>query len=260
MELQGVEVEDRPSGVRVLTLCNEAKRNALNPALVESLHAELSAAATAPVRAILVRGAGGKAFCSGYDVSSIDAPQAAGALPDDRLMETLHLLQHHPLPTVALVEGPAFGAGCDLAAACDFRIGTSQTVFCLPPAKLGVVYAPEGLYRMSALVGRSRAKLMFFTGRKVDAATALEWGLLDELHPPTHASVAADEACEELAACAPLALRGMKRGFALLAGLPLSGDAQQEMRELRRAAFRSEDSAEGRAAFLEKRKPRFNGR
>ncbi len=258
MERYGVEVEERPGGVRVLTLCNEDKRNALNPELIEALAKALTAAEAPEVRALLLRGAGGKAFCSGYDVGTLELPAAMGdRLPDERLLEVVGQLERLPAPTVALVEGAAFGAGCDLAAACDFRVGTHQTVFCMPPAKLGIVYAPEGLARLVALCGRSRAKRIFLTGCRVDAATALEWGLLDDIHAPTHAAVAADTLCDELAAGAPLAVRGMKREFDALGRLSVTGP---ELRELRRAAYLSEDAREGRAAFLEKRTPRFVGR
>lgn len=256
----GLHIEDRPGGIRVLALSSPKKRNALDPTLLAALRDSLSPEATAEVRAFLVRGAGEKAFCSGYDLEILAAPGDADPLPDQLIGEVLAVLERHPVPSVALVRGAAFGAGCELAAACDFRVGGEDAVFCMPPARLGVVYAPEGLYRMMALLGRARAKLMFLTGRQVDARRALDWGLLDEVHPAEAVEQAALQLCEELARNAPLAIRGTKRSFALLSRAHLTEEERAELQALRRAAFRSEDVREGKQAFLEKRPPRFTGR
>jgi enoyl-CoA hydratase len=252
-----MRVEDRPGGVRVLTLDNPTRRNALDEGMLDGLFAALAPEATRETRAILLRG-DGKAFCAGYDLTSL-SEVGEGKLPDTRLGEVFARLERHPAPSVALLTGGAFGAGCELACACDFRIGSDQALFCMPPAKLGVVYAPEGLFRLTALAGRSKAKLMVLTGRKIDAARSLEWGLLDELHVEG-AEAAAFALVTELAAAAPLAVRGMKRGFELVARAQLSEEERGELETLRREAFNSADAREGRAAFLEKRAPRFEGR
>jgi enoyl-CoA hydratase/carnithine racemase len=250
-----VQLEDR-GPIRILTLDRPAKRNALNPAALEALAAALAVAPQ--VRALLVQGRG-TAFCSGYDIEELPEATAEGPLPDERLGEVLELLERFPAPSVALVRGPAFGAGCELAAACDFRIADETAVLCMPPARLGVVYAPNGLHRIVALAGRSKAKLLFLTGRRVEARQSLEWGLLDEVHPVAEAGAAAERLCEELAAGAPLAVQGMKKSFAVLTQHPLGDRDRGDLRRLRREAFQSEDAREGRAAFLEKRPPRFTG-
>jgi enoyl-CoA hydratase/carnithine racemase len=256
----GLHIEDRPGGIRVLVLSSPKKRNALDPTLLALLRDALLPEASAGVRAFLVRGEGEKAFCAGYDIESLAPPLASSPLPDELLGEVLAMLERHPVPSVALVRGAAFGAGCELAAACDFRVGAEDAVFCMPPARLGVVYAPEGLYRVMALLGRARAKLMFLTGRKVDARAALEWGLLDELRPAADAERTALELCLELAQGAPLAIQGMKRAFGLLSRTQLTTEERAELHQVRRAAFLSEDALEGRQAFLDKRPPRFTGR
>lgn len=248
-------VEDREGGVRVLTVSHPARRNALNDALLARLDAALQPAPH--VRALLVRGAGGT-FCSGYDLTRLGPPGEDGLLPDDPLVACLLKLEGHPVPSVALVQGAAVGAGFDLAAACDFRIGTPDAVFLMPPARLGIVYSPEGLARAARLVGFSRAKQLFLTARRLDAREALAWGLLDECLEDAEARALA--LCATLAAHAPLAVSGMKESFGRLSRAPLEDSDRDRLRELRAAAFGSEDAKEGRAAFLEKRPPRFTGR
>ncbi len=252
-----IAVEDR-GALRVLTLDHPARRNALDDAMLEELAAAIDPSATSGVRAFLVRG-DEKAFCAGYDLTSLAAVAEGAPLPDARLSQVLTTLERHPSPSVALVLGPAFGAGCELAAACDFRVGGPGAVFCMPPARLGIVYAPSGIHRFLTLLGRGRTKRLFLTGCKVDAETALDWGLLDELHP-ADAERAALALCDELLGGAPLAVRGMKLAIEALSELSLEPAAAARIESMRRDAFNSEDAREARAAFLEKRKPRFQGR
>ncbi|WP_224245345.1 enoyl-CoA hydratase/isomerase family protein [Hyalangium gracile] len=254
-----VEVEDREGGVRVLTLANPARKNALDDRLLGLLDAALSPPPDVPVRAFLVRGAGGT-FCSGYDLTNLGPPTPEGRLPDDALMALLSRLERHPVPSVALVQGAAFGAGFDLACACDFRVGTPETVFCMPAARLGLVYSVDGMARASRLVGPARARALFLTARKLDGATALGWGLLDECAKAAEAEARALALCQTLASHAPLAVAGMKEVFGLVGRPALSDEERAHARALRAQAFGSEDAKEGRAAFLEKRPPRFRGR
>ncbi|ATB27809.1 enoyl-CoA hydratase/isomerase family protein [Melittangium boletus] len=248
-----VDVEDE--GVLVLTLSNPARRNALDDDQVARLDAAL-AAAPGQARAVLIRGEGGT-FCSGFDLNLLSVPSGE-RLPDDALMACLARLEALSLPTVALVRGAAFGAGFDLAAACDFRVGGEDALFSMPPARLGIVYSPDGLLRVARLVGVARAKILFLSGRRLDAREALAWGLLDECLPD--AETRAMELCRTLAAQAPLAIAGMKESFRLLTRPALSEEERAWSREVRARAFASEDAREGRAAFLEKRTPRFRGR
>jgi enoyl-CoA hydratase/carnithine racemase len=258
---RGIHIEDRPDGVRALTIANPRKRNALDPGLLDDLMAALRKPRGdgARVRALLLRGDGNDAFCSGYDLAALDTISAAGPLPDEQLQRVLEALEAHDAPSVAYVNGPAFGAGCELACACDLRVGDERAVFSMPPAKLGFVYAPEGLSRVAGLVGPSRAKRMFFLAERLTARIALDAGLLDELHSEAGAAAAVDALCAGLASGAPLAIAGMKRGFRWL-GSPLrTAEERAELERLRRASYRSADAREGRAAFMEKRPPRFTG-
>ncbi len=256
-----IRVEDRDGGLRVITLDNPQKRNALDDEMLADLAKAVAPKGSAQVRVLLVQGEG-PAFCAGYDLSALGPAAPKGALPDEHIFDVFRALADHPAPSVALVRGPAIGAGCELACACDFRVGSTAAVLCMPPAKLGVVYSPEGLWRLANLVGVAKAKLMFLTARRVPAATALAWGLLDEVwnEAERQSESHAVALCTELAAAAPLAVSGMKRSFRLLSASRLGKAERAELDALRRKAFNSEDVQEGLAAFLDKRPPEFRGK
>jgi enoyl-CoA hydratase/carnithine racemase len=163
---------------------------------------------------------------------------------------------------VAFVNGAAFGAGCELAATCDLRIASQGAKMGMPPAKLGVVYAAAGIRRFLALVGPAHAREMFFTGRPVDAEKALAIGLVDRVAPPADAEAAVLALADEIAANAPIAVQGMKRILRLLESTHERGLTEEERAEvaaLRSRAFESRDLREGRAAWAERRPPRFRG-
>lgn len=236
---------DQPApGVRRLTLSSPAARNALDPPTLEQLDAALADAAG--VRCWLLRGASGH-FCSGWNLGALEELDHDAPLPDERIGEVFDRLQRADAPTLAFVEGSAFGAGFELACACDFRIAAPTAVFCIPPAKLGIVYAPKGIARVSAAIGPGRARAMFLSGRRVTADEALRTSLCDELGDEARALAFASE----LALTAPLAVAGMKRIF--------RGELEG-IEALRRQSFHSEDAKEGIAAMREKRPPRFTGR
>ncbi len=248
---------DLGDGVRALTLSNPARKNALDAEGLQQLRAAIEEGSG--VRCWLLRASGTGPFSSGYDVSAL-AEIGQGPLPDDALGDVFDLLAQHPAPAVALLTGAAFGAGCELACACDFRVGDTQAAFCLPPSKLGVVYAPRGIQRIAAIVGLEKAKWMLLTGRKLSASEAHACGLLDLLQPADFAEDAALALARELAAAAPLAVAGMKRIFNGLSRGPLGAKEEQEIEVLRRAAFNSADAKQGRNAFLAKVPPKFTGR
>ncbi len=252
-------VDDLGGGVRQLTIDHPERRNALDDGLLEALAAAV--AGGAGVRAWLVRGAGEGIFSSGYDLSGLARAEPGVPLPDERIGEVFDALTQHPAPSVALVTGPAFGAGCELALACDFRVGDAGAVFCMPPAKLGVVYALKGLQRVVDRIGQGRARYLFLTGRRCAADEALRMGLLDvRVATAAEARTEALALCGELAQAAPLAIAGMRRGFELLARGGGTIDERADYEALRRASFGSDDAVEGRAAILAKRAPRFEGR
>lgn len=249
-----LSVSDVADGVRALTLSHPERKNALDLGFLDALEAALRD--DAGVRCWLVRAAGEGIFSAGYDLTALNGFPDGTPLPDERIGAVLDLLTTHRLPSVALVTGPAIGAGCELAAACDFRVGNAAARFAMPPAKLGVVYALHGLERLVSRVGEQAARRMFLTGRSVDAATAEQLGLLDVLTEDAEAQALA--LCAELAGNAPLAVQGMKRGLALLRGA--TGDERAAYERLRRQSFNSADAREGKEALLARRAPRFTGK
>lgn len=254
-----LRVDDLGDGVRQLTVSNPGRKNALDDGFLEALAAAV--AGGAGVRAWLVRGDGEGIFSSGYDLAGLAKLEPHQRLPDERIGEVFDALMQHPAPSVALVTGPAFGAGCELALTCDFRVGDAKAVFCMPPAKVGVVYALKGLSRVVERVGEGHARFMFLTGRRFGADDAFRMGLLDVLKPSApDAEAEAVALCRELAQAAPLAVEGMRKGFALLAQGGGSPEQRAGYEALRRASFLSDDAREGRTAILEKRAPAFRGR
>jgi len=252
-------VEDRDL-VRILTIENLPKRNAFNYELLPALAEAFVAAGRERVRCIVIRGAGDQAFCSGFD---IDAMGGEGAeRPDVTVERTMEAIDNLPCPTIAYLNGSAFGGGCELAAACDLRVAREGVLLGMPPAKLGVVYAASGLRRFVALMGPSRAREMFFTGRPVDAERALQMGFVNRVVRQQEAEAEALALAAEIAQNAPIAVQGMKRVLRLLEATHERGltlEERQEVAELRRRAFESADLREGLEAFLEKRSPRFRG-
>ena len=257
-----LRAEDR-GPVRVLTIDNPAKRNALDFEALEELEAACAAAARDPVRCLVLRGAGEEAFCSGFDLAELGGTSRRGERPDEAVERAAEALEALACPTVAFLNGPAYGGGFELAATCDLRVAREGILLGMPPAKLGVVYPEGGLRRLLQLVGGARTRELFFLGRPVDAHTAHAWGLVNRLVPAEGAEPAAMALAEEIARNAPLAVQGMKRILRLLESTHergLSGAERDEIGALRRAAFESQDILEGRAAFAERRPPRFEGR
>jgi enoyl-CoA hydratase/carnithine racemase len=248
--------------VRILTLDNPSKRNALDLASLAELAEACRDAARDEVRCLVFRGAGELAFCSDFDIAAIPVGPHDGDRPDLAVERAMEAVEAVPCPTLAFLNGSAHGAGAELAVACDLRVARPGVTMGMPPAKLGVVYGPAGLRRFRNLVGPSRARELFFTGRAVEAEEALAMGLVDRLAPREGAEEAALALAGEIAGNAPLAVQGMKRILRLLdqaAERALTADERVEVVELRRRAFESADVREGRAAFLERRPPRFRG-
>jgi enoyl-CoA hydratase/carnithine racemase len=249
--------------VRVLTLSNPGKRNALDFRALDELEVACAAAAADGVRCLLLRGEGEEAFSSGFDLDEMGGVNARGERPDEAVERAAEALEAVPCPTVAYLNGSAYGGGFELAATCDLRVAREGVLLGMPPSRLGVVYPEGGLRRFLQLVGGARTRELFFSGRPVDAAVAHGWGLVNRVLPAAGAEAAALALAEEIARNAPLAVQGMKRILRLLEATHERGLSEAEREEiagLRRRAFESEDILEGRRAFAERRPPRFQGR
>lgn len=257
---------DRPAEHVVrLTIDNPAKRNALDHPILDAISATLRSLAQADdARCVLVTGAGGM-FSAGYDIGEIpdeEFEERAEQLVAHPFTEAIDALEAFPNPTLALLPGHTIGGGLELALACDLRVAAADIKLGMPPAKLGLVYSHTGMRRFIDAIGAARTRELFLLGRHIDAATALSWGLVNRIAPAEQLEALGLETAAELAGNAPLSQRGNKRVIAALlaeeAGLdPRTAD---ELIEMRRASFASEDMREGIRAFAEKRRPRWRGR
>jgi enoyl-CoA hydratase/carnithine racemase len=252
-------LERREGDVAILTLSNLEKRNALDPSLCEAIVRAIGGLAAGGVRAAVLTGAGDRAFSAGFDLTTSPAGQPVGEFVFDAMIDAVAASS---VPIVAALNGMAFGGGCELAATCDLRIAHPGCKLAMPPAKLGIVYAARGLARFSALCGESRARAMFLGARTVEAEEALRWGLCDELVAPEEVLPRALARAWEMAALAPLSVQAARAAFEglLRARAQLSAEDAAVLEGRRAAAWRSEDAAEARLAFAEKRPPTFHGR
>lgn len=255
----------RKNGICTLTLNRPEKKNSLSLDLVELLGSTLKdLAGDNGVRVVILRGAGDKAFCSGFDIGSL--PTQSRGNNDDRLKSldrVERLFQHlinFPFPLIAMLNGFAFGLGCELSMCCDIRIGAEDVRMGMPPAKLGMVYPWRGIQRFIQRIGLQSTREMFYTGRTYSGERIQVLGLVDYLVPRADLQKFTTEMALEIAENAPLALKGIKRVIHLLMQAnQLDKKSAKEAETIFRTALSSEDMQEGQAAFLEKRKPRFKG-
>src|SRR4051795_6083897 len=259
--MPGQLLQDEPAdGVLRLTISNPAKRNALDHAILDGIASVLG---STDARCVIITGADGM-FSSGYDIG--DIPEDVFTVEAEKLVAhpfttALDALDAFDRPTVAACGGHTIGGGLELALACDFRVAGDGIKLGMPPAKLGLVYSHTGIRRFIDTVGVARTRELFFTGRNVSAAVALEWGMVTELAPPEKLAERAVAFAAEIAANAPLSLTGNKRVISelLAAEGALDPEVEAELVALREACFRSEDFYEGVRAFAEKRPPRWQG-
>ncbi|MFI4991265.1 MAG: enoyl-CoA hydratase/isomerase family protein [Solirubrobacterales bacterium] len=264
-------IDEPGEGIVRLTISNPAKRNALDHPILDAITATLaelssadaSAAGAPPARCLLLTGAGGM-FSAGYDIGEIPAEEfeeRAEKLVAHPFTEAIDALERFPYPTLAMLPGHTIGGGLELALACDLRVAQDGIKLGMPPAKLGLVYSHTGLRRFIDAIGAARTRELFLLGRYVDASTALAWGLVTRVAPPEQIERLTLELAAELAGNAPLSQRGNKRVIAALldAEGELAPDIEEELIELRRASFASQDMREGMRAFAEKRPARWRG-
>lgn len=256
-------IAEKDGAIGWLTFNNPARRNALSYAMWDGIAPIIEDfAGDADIRVVVLKGAGGAAFCAGADISEFETlrstPEqiahydAAG----DRASASI---QGVGKPTIAMIRGFCVGGGMGLALDCDLRIASEGARFGIPAAKLGIGYDHSGIARLVDVVGPSFAKAIFFTGGQLTAHEALAMGLINKINADDELETDVRGTCEAIAANAPLSHLCMKTTIYELTRRDRAPDFGR-CEELVARCFESEDYVEGRRAFMEKRKPIFRGR
>jgi enoyl-CoA hydratase/carnithine racemase len=259
-------IDEPAESVVRLTISNREKRNALDHPILDAITATLTelSSGESGTRCVVVTGAHGM-FSAGYDIGEIpdeEFEERAERLIAHPFTEAIDALESFPYPTLAVLPGHTIGGGLELALACDLRVAKQDIKLGMPPAKLGLVYSHTGLRRFIDAIGAARTRELFLLGSYIDAPSAQQWGLVTRLAPAEELDAVALKVASELAGNAPLSQLGNKRviGALLRAESELAPEAEEELIELRRASFASQDMREGMKAFAEKRPPRWSGR
>jgi enoyl-CoA hydratase len=240
-----------------LTVDRPAVRNALDTDTVREFHLALDEVTRARAGALIITGAGDKAFVSGADINAIRARGRDDALAsiNSRLMAAV---EDHEAISIAAVNGYALGGGCELALACDLRLAAEEAVFGQPEPAIGIIPGAGATQRLPRIVGLGRAKEMILTGARWDARQALAAGLVSAVVPRAELMAAARALAERVLALGPLAVRLSKKALNASSQMPLAAGLAYES-TAQALTFGSRDKLEGTAAFLEKRKPDFTG-
>ncbi|MBW2051075.1 MAG: enoyl-CoA hydratase/isomerase family protein [Deltaproteobacteria bacterium] len=265
MSNEALEVEKKDYTC-TLILNRQEKRNSVTPQMLIKLYQLLDEFSKGDdVRVVVFRGAGDKAFCAGYDIGSIPtevSPKVQRELDRKNPVElALECVKNFPYPTIAMMNGYTFGAGFNLAMCCDIRIAVDDIRMGMPPARLGLVYHPDGIKQFIDVLGMARAKEVFLTARTYQGVETKEKGLVDFLVPRSELESFTYQFAEDITKNAPLSLKGIKKILNMFGrSWTLSEEDLKEAEALIRVAFASQDLKEGQAAFLQKRKPKFIGK
>jgi len=254
-------IQEERGPVRVLTIDGEAQMNVLSRALVAELAQQArQAAVETAVRAVVLTGAGRRAFCAGANLK-----ERRGWTEDDvrgwlaELHGALRELERCPKPWIAAINGLALGGGCELALACDLRVIDPAAQIGLTETKVGVIPGGGGTVRLARVVGIGRAKDLILTARRVEAQEALQMGLVNRISAAGDSVSAAVALAHEVAANAPVALAAAKASVEEAWDLPIDAALERERHHYEKPLL-SEDRLEGLQAFAEKRPPKWRGR
>lgn len=247
-------------GIATLTIDRQKALNALNFSLISDISEKLDEVRESDARGLLITGAGEKAFCAGADIKELMGrdlmAQKRGAEAGQATFAKIAALE---IPSLALINGFAFGGGLEMALACTFRMAVPTAKMGLPEIKLGLIPGYGGTQRLPRLIGEGRALEMILTGRTVDAEEALRIGLVNRLTETADSVADAQGFLGEVTRYGLPAISFAKEAVTRALDLPIHEGLKVEA-DLSTLSFRTEDADEGLAAFVEKRKPSFKDR
>jgi enoyl-CoA hydratase len=257
---QTLKTEQHANGILQITLNRPERLNALSAELLDEFFNVLQTAQkNSAVKALLITGEGAKAFCAGADINQLAELNAQQGLEfAERGQAVFRLLETLGKPSLAAINGYAFGGGCELAMSATMRIASNNAQFGQPEVKLGVIPGYGGTQRLARLVGKGRALDLCLTGRTIKAEEALQWGLINEITTPENLLPRAMEILNGLLTLAPLALASVMK--VIDAGYDLTLEDALHLEAVHFSLLcASKDKQEGVQAFLQKRKAEFKG-
>jgi enoyl-CoA hydratase/carnithine racemase len=251
---------DAGEGVATLTLNRPQALNAISRQLATDLLAACDLLSRlGEVRAVVVTGAGERAFCAGADLKErLGLSAAERAEHTARIEAAAEALAALPMPAIAAIRGYALAGGSELAIACDIRVASDEAVMGFPEVKVGIFPGAGGALRLPRIVGNGAARDLLFTGRQIAAEEAFRIGLVDRLVATDHVLSTASALATEIAQNAPLAVRAVKQALAESQGQSPT-QARRIVNALRMSLDGSQDYEEGLRAFAERRPPQFTG-
>ncbi|MBL90709.1 MAG: enoyl-CoA hydratase [Myxococcales bacterium] len=251
---------EEADGVLTLTLNRTDVHNALNKPLLLALSAKLEEIAPRQdIRCVIIAGSGEKAFCAGADLKErkgFTMEQTRSFVR--KIRGVMDQIERLPMPTIAALDGVAFGGGMEMALACDMRVLSERVKMGLTECALGIIPGAGGTQRLPYLVGASKAKELIFTAKRMTAQEAHELGLANRLVPAGEALKAAQDLASEVAACAPIAVQSAKAAIQGGLGVGMEEGLLLEARCYEVTLY-TDDRNEGLRAFAEKRKPNYKG-
>jgi len=238
--------------IATLTINRPDKGNAITLDALSAMSDHINDLAASSVRALVITGAGERAFSAGMDLSDVSDPSSWAENP---LTRFCNLLERFPKPTMAKINGAVIGGSVEVALSCDLRIGVTTSKLRVPAISLGVHYEFEGLARAVRILGSQAARRIYMLGEKLDADTLKEIGFFDRCVAPDQLDDALEDVLNPIRAGAPLAVDGAKQTIAEI----LAGEDSSAAKSRIEQAWASDDMKEGLAAVREKRPPNFKG-
>ncbi len=256
-----IDVE-RDGLIAIVTIANEARANSLDDTMLSSLAEALQADSLGDARAVVLTGAGDRNFSGGVDLQARDGDALTDAVrTGERLLgRAAAAVEGCPVPVVCALNGNAFGGALEIAMAADWRLASRGARFGMPPARLGWVYAAEGIQRFVRVAGAPATRELFLTGRPIDAERARQIGIVNRVVDRLELLGLAIADAQAIASNGPIAIAGMRSVIRAIDDGVAPSEAGEIAERWRQRAFQSEDIEEGLRAFREKRDPEFTGR